>query len=124
MFTIPALCAMPHAALLIFAASVAALAFAFAMQFGFGVEPCILCLWQRVPFGVVVALSPALLLWKPYGRHTRILLALCAAAFFINSGLSVFHTGVEQHWWLGTSGCAITPLHGTAVEDLRQQLLH
>jgi disulfide bond formation protein DsbB len=114
---------MPRAAQLIFLASTGALAFAFVMQFEFGVEPCILCLWQRVPFGAALVLALTALLWKPYGRHTRIFLALCAAVFFINTGLALFHTGVERHWWLGTSGCAITPLHGAAPEDLRAQLL-
>ena len=43
---------MLMAAQLLLAASLAALLFALVMQFGFGLEPCLLCLWQRVPFGV------------------------------------------------------------------------
>jgi len=115
---------IPLAAFLIFAACVGAFIFAFTMQYGFDVKPCILCLWQRVPFALAGIAALMAALWEPYGKQTRLLLFLCALMFFINSGVSVFHTGVERHWWLGTSGCAITPLHGSAPEDLRQQLLH
>jgi disulfide bond formation protein DsbB len=115
--------AMPKSALALMAASALGLIFAFVMQYGFHYEPCILCLWQRVPYVAVfvfagLALIPSL---RPYAH---VLLGLCAIAFMIGAGLALFHTGVERHWWLGTSGCAITPLSGASVEDLRTQLLH
>lgn len=116
--------AMPRAAWVLFAACAGALLFALTMQFGFDVQPCVLCLWQRVPFVIGAVLSLLAALWKPYGRRTSILLALAALALLINSGVAFFHTGVELHWWLGTKGCSIQPLHGTSVEDLRTQLLH
>ncbi len=115
---------MPRAAALVFAASVGALLFAFVMQYGFDVEPCVLCLWQRVPFALAAALALAAFLWRPYEGHTRIMLGVIAAVFVLGAALAIFHTGVELHWWLGTSGCAITPLHGAAPEDLRTELLH
>jgi disulfide bond formation protein DsbB len=115
---------LPKSAWLLFAVSTGALAFAFVMQFGFDVEPCILCLWQRVPFAVAAAFTLATALWKPYGKQTQVLLGLSALAYAINSGLAIFHTGVERHWWLGTSGCSIHPLDAGSIADLREQLLH
>ena len=38
---------LPLAIYLLFAAPVGSLIFALTMQFGFDVQPCILCLWQR-----------------------------------------------------------------------------
>lgn len=118
------LLAMPMAGWLIFAAALGALSFAFVMQYGFNVHPCILCLWQRVPFGIAAMLALTAVLSHPYGRRAQIVLFLCAVVFFIGSGLALFHTGVELHWWLGTRGCAIQPLHGSTPEDLRMELLH
>lgn len=115
---------MPKSGWLIFAASVGALLFVFIMQYGFGVEPCVLCLWQRVPFGFAAAAALVACLWRPYVNHTRVLLGLCAPVFGIGAALAIFHTGVELHWWLGTSGCVIVPLHGASPEDLRTELLH
>jgi disulfide bond formation protein DsbB len=114
---------MPKAARLIVIASVIALLFAFTMQYGFGLQPCVLCLWQRVPFGAALVLA-GLACLKPLYPYARALLGFCALAFLAGTGLAVFHTGVELHWWLGTSGCALTPLNGNGVEDLRTQLLH
>jgi disulfide bond formation protein DsbB len=114
---------LPLAAKLLFCANVGSLLFALTMQFGFGVLPCVLCLWQRVPYGSAAVLSLMALLWKPYGRQTIVILGLCVVAYLTGMGLAIFHTGVELHWWLGTSGCAVQPLHGASPEDLRQALL-
>lgn len=115
--------AMPNAAIIVALASLGALIFAFTLQYGFDIQPCVLCLWQRVPLGLAFALGITACIWRPYGRHARILLSLCGFAYFINVGLAFFHTGVEQHWWEGTRGCAITPLHGTTVQDWKEQLM-
>jgi len=115
---------MPKSALVLFIVALGALGFVLMMQYVFGYEPCILCIYQRVPLGIVLGLSLLALLWRPFGRHTRVILGLCALAFFINAATATFHTGVERHWWLGTAGCSITPLHGYSTEDLREKLLH
>jgi disulfide bond formation protein DsbB len=114
---------LPNAARIILAASALSLIFAFVMQYGFKYQPCILCLWQRVPYAAAIIFS-ALALTPNLRHYTPVLLALCALVFFTGFGLAIFHTGVERHWWLGTSGCSITPLHGGTAEDFRTQLLH
>ena len=117
------LLSLPLAARLLLAANVGSLLFALTMQYGFGVQPCILCLWQRVPYGVGAVAALGILLAKPYGRHSVVLLGLTAAAYLVGMGLAIFHTGVELHWWVGTSGCAVEPLHGSSPADLREALL-
>ncbi len=121
---IPKILTMPGAAWIVFAASLGSLIFAFTLQYGFDVHPCVLCLWQRVPFGLTAALAVTALIWRPYRNHARILLRICAVLFLINAGLAVFHTGVERHWWEGTSGCHITPVHAQSIEDLRTEILN
>ena len=85
---------IPRAAWIILAAAVGALGFALVMQFGFGVKPCLLCLWQRVPFVVTGLLALTALVWKPYDRRTQVILFLIAAVFVVGTGLAIFHTGV------------------------------
>jgi disulfide bond formation protein DsbB len=114
---------MPKGAWIVLATAVLSLAFAFVMQYGFGYHPCILCLWQRLPFAAAIVLA-ALVLATPLRRYASLLLGLCALAFFVGATLAIFHTGVERHWWLGTSGCTITPLSGATAEDFRTQLMH
>ena len=114
----------PASARILAALCAGSLVFAFILQFMFGVDPCILCLWQRVPFTVGLLLALLAGFCPPARKFAPIILGLCAVTFLTGEGLAIFHTGVEQHWWLGTSGCAITPLSGAGVEDLRTQLLH
>ena len=113
---------MPRAAWALLAAAIAELGFALVMQYGFGYEPCVLCLWQRVPYGAAIAFA-ALASLPPCHPYARQLLGLCGIVFLAGAGLALFHTGVERHWWLGTSGCAVVPLNASSVEDLRTKLL-
>ena len=89
---------------LILAASVAVLAGAFLFQYAGGLAPCVLCIYQRYPYGVAIALS-ALALILANGRTRGAALLACAAAFLVGAGIAVFHIGVEQHWWQGTAAC-------------------
>ncbi|MDD4617501.1 MAG: disulfide bond formation protein B [Alphaproteobacteria bacterium] len=116
--------AFPLAAKLLVLFNIGALLFALTMEYGFGARPCILCLWQRVPYASVAALSVLALLWKPYGRKTMGILSLCAFIYFAGSGVAFFHTGVERHWWKGTDSCeAAQDLKGLSAEEIRQALL-
>ncbi len=92
----------------IFAASAGALFFALYSQFALGLDPCVLCLYQRAPFFAAAAVSLAGLLFHGNAKVTRALLALCALLFLINAGIAVYHTGVEKNWWASAvEGCAV-----------------
>ncbi|MFA6280601.1 MAG: disulfide bond formation protein B [Bdellovibrionales bacterium] len=107
-----------ESALLLFAASVGSLLTAYVAETFFGVLPCVLCLYQRVPYAVVVVLSLLAFVSTVLirGRAARGLLLLCAFAFFVNAGIASFHSGVELHWWQGTDGCAVNPL---VIQELK-----
>lgn len=104
--------------LAILAFCAAALGGALFVEHVLDVQPCILCLWQRVPFAVAGALAAlALLPGLPNGAR-RGLVAVCGLVFLVNMGLAVFHVGVEQHWWEGTSQCSAPA--GTAPQSLAE----
>ncbi len=108
-----------ESALLLFAASVGSLLMAYVAEHFFGVLPCELCVYQRVPYALVAFLSVTVFAVAVYGRAraARGLLLLCALAFFVNAGIAVFHSGVELHWWQGTDGCAVNPLVMQNIKD-------
>lgn len=81
---------------LLIAVGLGALATAYTAQYGFGLEPCILCLYQRVPFAIAAVLGIAGLM---YPQTLAAVFALAALAFGVNSAIAVYHVGVEQHWW-------------------------
>ena len=104
-------------ALMVALACLLALGGALVAQFGFGLHPCVLCLYQRGPYALAAVLAFLALRPAVSPRGQGLLLALCALAFIINSGIASYHVGVEQHWWHGTASCTPTaPVPATAEE--------
>ncbi len=116
---------------LLLGASAAILAAAFAFQYIGGLEPCVLCLYQRVPYGAVIVLSGLGLglglglsgLEPPPKGVIAGLGGLCAVAFLVNAGIATFHVGVEQQWWQGTEACGAAGATARTIEELRAQIL-
>ncbi len=109
---------------LIVGVSLSALAIAFAAQAWGGLDPCILCIYQRYAFGVafVFGLLGIALGGNPAAR--RALIVLGGLAFLGGAAVAGFHTGVEQHWWRGTAECHAPALDPKAsIADLREALL-
>lgn len=106
------------AALAISLVSLLSLAAAITAQFGFGLKPCQLCLYQRIPFSINVILG---LLGAVLIAHTRSFIALSGLSFFANSGIALYHSGVERKWWAGLEGCSTPDMSGS-IEDLMARI--
>ena len=122
----PALAARPWLAPLLLAAiSAAAVLIALASQAWGGLQPCVLCIWQRWAHGAVIALALLALAVALRGprRGSAWLTILAGAAALVGTGIALYHVGVEQQWWPGTSGCGAGALSGAGgLEALRQQI--
>ena len=103
-------------------ASAAALGAAFASEWGLGLVPCALCLWERWPYRVAIVAGLLALLWAN-GR--RAMLGLMALVLLVGAGLGAVHVGVEFGWWPSPlPECAAPDLgHGTAAERLARMPL-
>jgi len=112
--------------LAILIASLGALGSAYTAQFVYDLEPCILCLYQRIPYAAAAVLG-LLGLMTPHHRKDGALLLLmmaAAGAFLIGGGLAFYHVGVEQHWWVSVAACGSAGgPEPDSVEQLRQMLL-
>ena len=112
----------PRAPMLLAAAAAATLAAALFMQHVVGVQPCILCIYQRWACALAGMLALTALV---YGRHRPLrvaLLGLTMVALLGDAAIALFQVGVEQHWWAGTPGCGV-PAPAASLEELRAQVL-
>lgn len=100
-------------------AGVAVLLAAFVFQHIGGLEPCVLCVYQRWPWVAVILLGG---LSFALGGN-RALLAMAVLALLVGAGIGGFHVGVEQHWWAGTAECGGQAGTAQTVADLKRQLL-
>lgn len=109
---------------LILAASVGALATALIAQYGFGLEPCPLCIYQRVPYVLAGLLALAALVRDRRGesRLTVWSAGACALIFLVGGAIAFYHVGVEQQWW-ASAVCGGDALPRTlSLDDLQAAL--
>lgn len=98
------------------AASAAALAGALASERWLGLVPCALCLWERWPYRLAIALGLAALLLPR--RAARWALVVAAVVVLAGAGLAAVHVGVEQGWWPSPlPECAAPRLGGGSIAD-------
>jgi len=108
----------------IVAVSLGALGVALLSQYVGGLQPCVLCLYQR--YAIVGALAAGLIGIAAGGTPgvRRLAVAAAGLAFLVGAGVAFFHVGVEQLWWRGTAECHAPAFDPNAsAADLRQQLL-
>lgn len=107
------------------AASGAVLAGALAFEHLGGLAPCILCLWQRWPHAVVVALTlVAVIGLRRWPKAEGTVLMAAGLTLWVGAVLAGYHVGVEQGWWPGPSACGGAGFDPAATAaDLRAQLL-
>ena len=100
------------------------LAFALTAQYAFDYEPCELCAYQRIAYGIGGGVALGAWLWRDRPRRRAAVLALCGAVLLAGFAVAVYHVGVEQHWW-GSAFCAAQPDSAIAtmsLADLKAQL--
>ena len=84
-------------ALLSALAAAFALGLALASEKWGGLVPCALCLLERWPYRVAIALG--LVASVVPHRWARALLVLVVLAMLVDAAMAVVHVGVEQHYW-------------------------
>ena len=77
----------------IFLVSFVALASAYFIEFILGHQPCILCIYERIPFFLAILI---VLINYKYNKLEKYLILLLAIIFSIATILSLYHLGIEQ----------------------------
>jgi len=96
--------------------SLGTLASAYTAQYIFGMEPCILCLYQRIPFAIAAALA---LVGVIRPNIASIIMIILVGVFAFEAGLAFYHVGVEQHWWASATGCTGGEISSSPLEMLK-----
>jgi disulfide bond formation protein DsbB len=105
-------------------ASLVSLAVAFIAEYAFGMKPCPLCLYQRLPYAAIAGIAALSLLFTQQGKLLHLLSGLlCGILFLIGAGIAFYHVGVEHHIFAGLTTCSGHEKIAATVEEMRQQLL-
>ncbi|MDX1916522.1 MAG: disulfide bond formation protein B [Rickettsiaceae bacterium] len=68
-----------------------------------GFEACILCIYERIPYGFIAIFSLLLFLIP---SRLKLLLLLNMLCFFIGESIAVYHVGIERNLWNPSSQCS------------------
>jgi len=112
-------------AMLVAAGGTATILGAYYFQYVMGLRPCPLCLDQRIAFYVSIPLAIAVAIAAGRGAPPSVStagLGIIALAMLFNSGLALFHAGVEWKWWPGPQECSGPLTDLTAGGDLLSSL--
>lgn len=87
--------------LVLIALSTISLSYAFFVEYVLGFEPCILCLYQRIPYYFLILTGIGGLLFKQYKYY----LYLAVTIFFIAAMIAGYHTGIERGFFSPSDTC-------------------
>ena len=99
-------------------AAICALTSAYIAQYFFDLQPCVLCLYQRWPFFIIIALTAFSLILKNQKLQQAVFF-ICLAALLVNVGIASYQVGVEQKILRGPDSCSAN-LHLNEINDLEQ----
>jgi len=113
------------AAIVIAVVGATAILGAFFFQYGLGLQPCPLCLEQRIASNFAVPLALIVAFADSRGAPRAPLaaaLVLIALAMLLNASLGVYHAGVEWKFWPGPADCSGPVTRLGRASDLVRQL--
>jgi disulfide bond formation protein DsbB len=90
----------------------------------YGIEPCELCLKQRLAYyaGVPLAGLLAAMQARRGGAIVTAGLVALALIFIANTILGIYHSGVEAAWWAGPEACTGVVTGSPNVADLLKEM--
>ena len=101
-------------------ASIFILVFVFVAEFTYGLEPCLLCKYQRIPYFTAILFAGLALHIELVNR--RGVLICIGIIFFLGSAIALYHNGVEQQWWF-TASCGVSQKFPLSFENFHSQLI-
>jgi disulfide bond formation protein DsbB len=96
--------------------TVAILSSAYSAQYIGGLRPCILCLYERIPWLITGALMLVTILMQFSGPARRGILLFAGLLMLAGAGLGGYHVGVEQEIFQPPTTCSATTTPSTLNE--------
>ncbi|MGB0411948.1 MAG: disulfide bond formation protein B [Pikeienuella sp.] len=110
---------LPH---LVLIGSAAVLGSALASQFFGGLAPCEMCIWQRWPHAIAIALMLLGILIG--GARAGGVYLIAGIVLLGGAAIGVFHAGVELKYWDGPGTCSGGDLSGLSTAEALELILN
>ena len=101
--------------LLIFVASSLAIIAAYVAEFVFHLTPCILCLYQRIPYFLLIIFSLITLLASITRQYLRFVISLLT---MVEITLASYHVGVERYIFEDSHVCQVQNGLNSTIQEM------
>ena len=105
--------------LILFILSIFVLVTAFIIEYGFGYQPCNLCLIERIPYGLAILI---LILNYNFKKDQTFFSILLILVFSFSIIISVYHFGIEEGLIEESKVCASKSLNLLTKEEVLKSL--
>lgn len=110
--------------IVIFCYSFSALILAYLSQYFFGFEPCILCIYQRILFFIILILASVGIYFYNNKKFLKIIFLSCCFVMIINVLVAFYHSGIELKVFSEYSRCSTKDYSQVKdIEALREMLM-
>lgn len=105
---------------LILSGSIGPLLFALVSQYGFGLHPCDMCIFQRIPYGIIMLTG---LISLTSARLIPLCLKTAIGLWVIDALLAAYHSAIEWGWVESATGCTAGAPDENSIEALRAAIM-
>jgi len=103
--------------------SILVLLIVYYLEFFQGITPCQLCIYQRLPYFIIILLAISFLLIK--NKSLKKITFLFYILIFTSSLImSVYHFGIEKNLWNALTGCETNIKSFSDSDNLKEYLLN
>lgn len=92
-------------------------------QYVFGLHPCELCVYQRIPYAIIIIVGSAGYFIKS-PKLQYILVIFCALLFLSDAIIAIYHTGVEMGIFPAPTACSSDGKTGQTLEEMRAAIFN
>ena len=92
------------------------------LEYFLDLKPCILCIYQRIPYFFAIFLAIIFLFLEDY-KFQKIFYYLYSITFLLSLLLAIYHFGIENNFWSAFTSCEINDSYIKDKSNLKEYLL-
>ena len=104
--------------IVIFGLSFFSLAAALYIEYVLGIKPCILCIYQRIPYAIALLISVCTF----FINNKKILLVILALTFILSALISGYHVSIEKGFIEPIFSCTSDNINSLEKEEILKSL--
>ena len=104
--------------------SLISLVIAYISEYFFEIQPCKLCIYQRIPY-IIITIIVVIDLTKLFKKlFSKIISLIIEILLIVNFSIAIFHYGIEKRFFKFQSGCVNNLNNAGNFEDYKKMLVN